>query len=665
MNFRSPAVILKLGLLALLLMSASRLALSWYYFDRIGSLADLGYMLLQGVRVDLIVVGALFAIPLLISLWLSDGPVSKAAVTVVKGWLYVAFAAIVFMEVVTPQFIVEYDLRPNRLFIDYLIYPAEVFSMLWQGYKLVMFLSLASIALAIIGARYFLQQFSAHVVTASVVQRVALTVLVLFVSALAVRSSLQHRPFNPSLAYFSSDNLVNSLMLDSTYSVMYALYNEGAEKQAADLYGKMAERDIIAKVRAAADDGVDPYVSDEEPTLHRHQASFEGAPRNIVILLQESLGARYVGALGGKDLTPKLDALMKEGWYFTNAYSTGTRSVRGIEAVFTGFSPGPSRSTVKLSKSQSGFFNLAALLKRHSYFTQFMYGGESHFDNMKSFFLGNGVDDIHDLPTFENPRFVGSWGASDEDLYIEADKQFTALHKTGKPFFSLVFSTSNHSPWEYPEGCEASYVSAEHSRETAVQYADCALGDFIRVAQKSAYWDDTIFLIVADHDSRVSGADMVPIDHFRIPALILGGGITPHEDARLVSQMDLPVTLLSLAGISDETPMLGFDMTTDVPVSKQRAMLQYGENFAWLTPNHAVVLRPGLPATVFTHDGKHLLEQLDKSGYAELIDVARANVLWSNLAYEKHYYRLPESQALEHESRACNAGTPQEEVPCG
>ncbi|MVE90353.1 LTA synthase family protein, partial [Vibrio cholerae] len=91
------------------------------------------------------------------------------------------------------------------------------------------------------------------------------------------------------------------------------------------------------------------------------------------------------------------------------------------------------------------------------YHTQFIYGGESHFDNMKSFFLGNGFVDMQDLPTFSNPKFVGSWGASDEDLFNKADEQFTQMAKEGKPFFSLVFTSSNHSPFEYPDGVITQY----------------------------------------------------------------------------------------------------------------------------------------------------------------------------------------------------------------
>lgn len=161
------------------------------------------------------------------------------------------------------------------------------------------------------------------------------------------------------------------------------------------------------------------------PTMNSNPATYHGKRKNLVILLQESLGAQFVGSLGGLPLTPNLDELMAEGWQFTQMYATGTRSVRGIEAVTTGFPPSPSRAVVKLSKSQTGFFTIADLLKAQGYHTQFIYGGEANFDNMKTFFFGNGFDQIVEEDDYNNPSFVGSWGSV---MKIYTTKQTKSLN---------------------------------------------------------------------------------------------------------------------------------------------------------------------------------------------------------------------------------------------
>src|SRR5690606_26669033 len=164
----------------------------------------------------------------------------------------------------------------------------------------------------------------------------------------------------------------------------------------------------------------------------------------------ESLGAKYTGHLGGLDLTPNLDALSRQAWTFTRAYATGTRSVRGLEALVAGFPPSLSDAVLRLPDAQAGFFTLAQLLRTQGYRSRFIYGGEAHFDNMKGFFLGNGFDELYDRKSFHQPAFVGTWGVSDEDMF---DKLHELLSRPGDaPTLTLTFSVSNHSPWEYPVG---------------------------------------------------------------------------------------------------------------------------------------------------------------------------------------------------------------------
>lgn len=639
--------IARFTLITLIALSLSRIGFVLAFYDRLGSISDAFFVLIQGIRVDIIVAGYFFLIPAIISIWLKQGTLSKFIRPLLAFWLILTFTILMFMEVMTPEFIKEYDVRPNRIFLDYLIYPKEVSAMLWEGYKPAIFLGLAAIAISVYFALFIIKKEKSKTTFIKWPSKLGLSALIIIVGFVLIRSSFQHRPFNPSMVFFSNDNLVNSLTLNSSYSVLFAMYNSSSEQSAYDLYGKLDEKEVIEGVRKAAtisalieNNTVSEFSSNDIPTERFHKASYQGKPKNIVILLQESLGSRHVGGLGGTDLTPNLDNLLQEGWNFTNAYATGTRSVRGIEAVLTGFSPGPSRSVVKLSRSQTGFFSIPSLLKKHGYQTQFIYGGESHFDNMKSFFLGNGIDDIHDLPTFKNPKFVGSWGASDEDLYNEAHSEFERMQSEGKPFFSLVFTTSNHTPFEFPDGCLNTIIGERQTADNAIRYSDCALGKFISKAKQSSYWKDTIFVVVADHDSRAIGSDLVPIEHFKIPALLLGSDIPTKEDNRLVSQIDIPTTLLSLAGISDKHPMIGFDLTQDIPSENQRAMLQYNENFAWLSNENVVIMKPNTAPKVFLHDGKHITEEISPEGFDEKIHTAKTNSLWSSLAYLKSYYRL-------------------------
>jgi phosphoglycerol transferase MdoB-like AlkP superfamily enzyme len=444
--------------------------------------------------------------------------------------------------------------------------------------------------------------------------------------------------------YFSQDALVNSLTLNSAYSVAFAIKNMRNEKSTVQLYGEQDKQTVIENIQKAS--YRTNFVANEYPTLAKNLAYHTGPKKNLVIILEESLGARFVSELGGSGITPEIDKLYNEGWAFENLYATGTRSVRGIEAVVTGFLPSPSRAVVKLSKSQKHFFTLADVLTQNGYTTQFVYGGESHFDNMKSFFLGNGFQDIVDFQDIREPEFVASWGACDEDLFAQADKELTKLASTNKPFFSLIFSSSNHDPFEIPDNKVSlpdGHETDNFQRDLAIKYADFALGRFIDKAKQSNYWQDTVFLIVADHNVRVFGSEPVPIKSFHIPGVILNSDFNNKRDQRLVSQIDLPVTLLSLIGVDTPTPMTGFDLTKTYPV--ERALMQYYDNFAYIENNQVAILTPGQHHSFWQYDKETKTQLLlePQKGLEQLKEKALSHVLFSSMAYQQQLYRLPAS----------------------
>lgn len=617
---------------AFVLLVVSRLALAAWQWRRVSKAGGLRPLLVGGLRIDAHQIAILVALPAVLSPWLAQFPAAAAATGI---WLQVCWILLGFLEIATPAFIKEYDTRPNRLFVEYLKHPREVSGMLWRGYKtelagaLVAVILLLAIGYALFG--------SPSVETSWPWWQMALASLVILAAVImAIRGTLGHRPINPSTVAYSNDGLLNTLALNSLYNVSYAVYSMKYEKSAAAVYGRMPGERMQEITLTCAGLPYPPAIA-SHPSVH-HQTPTQPRPRpaNIVIILEESLGAQYSAALGGpKDLTPHLDALARTGWAFTRTYATGTRSVRGLEAVTAGFLPTPAQAVLKLPAAQRGFFTLADVLGRHGYHSRFIYGGESHFDNMKAFFLGNGFDEIIDLPDFTDPAFVGTWGASDEDMFTQLDSRLRADHAKDQPSFTLAFSVSNHSPWEYPAG-RIAVEGNPATVENTVRYADWALGQFFERARQAPYWDNTIFLVVADHDSRVFGEMLVPVRHFHIPAVIVGGGISPRLDEGIISQIDLPPTLLSLAGVSCTHPMLGHDLTRSKP---NRAIMQYENHYGYLKGNDLVVLMPSKNAVQFTYSLPETFTPVPTD--ATLAEEALAHALWPSWAYREERYCIP------------------------
>lgn len=633
------APLVQMLLIGLVLLSSFRVALVAWQWPRVAASGIVPEILVQGVRADLILLGYFLALPLLLAPLLAHPRSARLWRIVSTSWISLALIFILFMEVASPQFIMQYDARPNRLFIEYLNYPQEVFSTLWNGFRVALVLGCTLTVVVGVALVRLLSRASSHLTLWPSRKLLLVWPVLVVLVFVQIRSTTGHRPANPAMFALTSDAMVNSLVINSAWSVLDAIRSMDNEAKSSEIYGDMPREQVIAEVKAAPWLRDYQFTNPELPTMHFQQAAIARAkPLNLVIVLQESLGATFVKSLGGLPVTPELEKLKGEGWWFDQLYATGTRSVRGIEAVVAGYAPTPARSTVKLSLSQQNFYTLADGLGRQGYNTEFVYGGEAHFDNMRSFFTGNGFQKIVDIGDMK-PAFVASWGASDEDLFDKSLERLKKLHDEDKPFFSLIFTSSNHEPFEFPDGKIDLHDSDKQTVNNAVKYADFALGKFIREAKKQAYWKDTVFLIVADHDNRVYGDSLVPIKKFHIPGLILGADVKPKRIDTIASQVDLAPTLLSLLGVSSSHPMIGRDFVKD-STTPGRALIQFNDYFAYLEGSHATVLRPGQTPLAARYDAASGQFDPGKGEPSKAdADRAMAHVMLPSLLYREQRYR--------------------------
>lgn len=592
-----------------------------------------------GLRMDILFLCMLMSLPVLLTLLLPAGLQGRIWQKTLAVWLALYSAFIVFMEFSTPSFINEYDSRPNRIFVEYLDHPREVFSTIWEAHALPLIIAIMAVLLTLWFVFYLVATSNGKTGPWSWRRRLVMLPVILLLMFLGARSSFDHRPANPSTAAFSNDHLVNQLGLSSGYSVAYSVYSLFKESDSAKLYGKMPKEEVYRRIRHSTGLPETSFNNVRIPTLHRQTVAHErDRPLNLVIILEESLGADYVASLGGLPVTPELEKLSKEGLWFTNLFATGSRSIRGIEAVVAGFLPSPQPGVVKLGLAQQNFFTMARLLESHGYRTGFYYGGQSEFDNMRGFFSSNGFERVIDERDFASPVFRGSWGVSDEDAFERAHQEFVAYGE--EPFFGLVFTTSNHSPFEFPEGSWELYEQPRNSRNNAAKYADHALGEFFRKARQAPYWENTVFLVVADHEDRVSGEALVPIEDYHIPGLIIGPGVPVGTYDKIASQIDLGPTLLDFIGLETEHPMPGRNLMTVPEDDPGRAIMQFDVNHAYMVGERVVIHVPHKEAAHYLYRHEKL-ESAEKDH--ELAQEALAFALWPTIAYRERTYKLPGS----------------------
>lgn len=559
---------------------------------------------IYGLRMDTIVVSMILAIPSL-AFCLLPKIFSKFISKLLNVYILSFLILAVFIECASFPFFAQYDLRPNYLFIEYLEYPQEVSSLLFKDYKLQFIAAFLIISLVV--TLYIKSKFInfENVFQQSYLSRILMLLPILLVLFIGIRSSLGHRPVNISDALYSTNRVINEITKNSLHSLGYAYYSNKKTENNIAKYGKIDIKEAYKLVSSAI--GVE-YKDEKRPFYREVKSKLDSKKqKNLVIFIQESMGAQFTGFIGNNTLTPNLDKLAKDYISFTNLYSNGTRSVRGLAALTSGTLPIHGVEVIKRNKSQQDYFTIASLLKPYGYKSSFIYGGEARFDNMKSWYLGNGFDEVIEQKDYENPIFTSTWGVSDEDLVIKANEKFKSHYENKENFVSVMFSSSNHMPFELPEGkIEFEKNIPKASVENAIKYADFAIGKFFELAKKEAYFKNTVFVVISDHNVRVYGDQIVPIDMFQIPAVIISDNIPPQIFSRLTSQSDVLATALDLIGIDLSYPILGNSIFKDN--KKDINLMLFDEIYAYRKEDKVAILVPNMPIKTYLYKDKKLIE---------------------------------------------------------
>jgi phosphoglycerol transferase MdoB-like AlkP superfamily enzyme len=444
----------------------------------------------------------------------------------------------------------EFNVRYNFIAVDYLIYTYEVIENINQSYPIPVILMVLLFLIAICfwiftKMRLFTIVFEAN---ASILNRIKIVVPIAFITITLGYIS------NNKQAETSTNNYVNELSKNGVYAFFHAFRSNELDY---DLFYKKISTDAAYKTIQA-----ELYLKNTEPhftstSIERQiKSDTKATTPNIVLITIESFSADFLQEFGNnQNLTNNYEKLAKESIFFTNMYANGTRTVRGMEALTLCVPPTPGNSIVRRPNNEN-LFSIATVLKEKNYDLKFIYGGDGYFDNMNTFFGGQGFDivdrnrgnplsesittkrfDIND----NEVHFENAWGICDEDIYQQSIKHANIVFQKNKPFFQFIMTTSNHKPYSFPNKINM----PQGSRESAVKYTDYALGRFIQQAKNQPWFSNTVFIIVADHCASSAGKWEINIEKYHIPAIIYNLGKVQKVNT-LCSQIDLMPTVFSL-----------------------------------------------------------------------------------------------------------------------
>jgi len=353
--------LLKLYLYLLTLFFIGRIGLFILYFDRYNEVEGLWQTFVYGLRIDTVAAFILLSIPMFI---LTLAPKHEMSNKLLKLYLSILFALAIFIEVATFAFVGEYDVRPNYLFVEYLLYPQEVVSMVVADHPVDLL-----IAFGLIGMFLFWFNKNHHYFQAKnrYILRALWVVPLVVIFFIGIRSSFGHRPINPSDLMYSQSRILNEITSNSIYTILYAIYSHNKYQTSIKQYGTMEIDEALKRSKKLLhiENNNTEDMTRFSPTHFKTQK-----PKNLVIFIQESLGYQFIS----DEITPNLMHLKNEGIWFDSLYSNGTRSIRGIAGTVSGIFSIPGAGVVKRNKSQHEFFTVAKMLKAHNYKSLFFYG---------------------------------------------------------------------------------------------------------------------------------------------------------------------------------------------------------------------------------------------------------------------------------------------------
>ncbi len=496
----------------------------------------------------------------------------------------------------------EFGSRFNFIAVDYLVYTTEVVGNIAESYPLP--LILGSIGIAALVVQVLLNRsgylrawadnsempFGRRMGTGAVLFLVALSPAFLLNEGYI---PMFHNNFNRELAKNGPWSFVAAFRANE---LDYATY-----------YPTIDPDEALSRVKECLTGSRNTYLNPDQADLLRKIEAPQPGPEkrlNVIQITVESLSAEFIGHYGNTEgLTPFLDSLAAKSLVFENFYATGNRTDRGMEALSLSLPPTPGRSLIKRPVN-ADLFTLGSVFRTRDYETAFLYSGYGYFDNMNAFFGNNGYRVVDRASVAEEDvTFANVWGACDEDLYRwtlrEADRDYAA----GKPFFYFVMTTSNHRPFTYPDG-KIDLPSKVSGRAGAVKYTDYAIGQLIRQASTRPWFEDTVFVIVADHCAESAGRTELPVQNYHIPIFIYapGGQIEPGSVDQLCSQIDYAPTLLGLLNWDYESRFFGRDVLHDTTSEKGRSLIGTYQRIGLFDGNELAVLEPVKEEMTFKYD---------------------------------------------------------------
>lgn len=353
---------------------------------------------------------------------------------------------------------------------------------------------------------------------------------------IAARGGVTVSTMNLSRAYFSKDNRLNHAAVNPAFSLMYSLSHQDNFSGQYRFFDEQEAARQFSLLR-------------EQPCVDSLSLLEEGSRPDIYLIILESFSSHLFPSLGGEQVATKLDSIANDGLLYTNFYANSFRTDRGLVSVLGGYPGQPSTSIMKyVSKTENLPAWPRSLKEKAGYETQYYYGGDANFTNMKAYLVNAGFDYLVSDVDFPVGQRLSKWGAHDDVLFSRVLEELTP-YDSKHPRLRVVQTSSSHEPFEVPYDDKGRFTD---QRARAFAYADSCAASFIDKLRSLPQWDKSLVVLVPDHYGAYPVIEEALSRH-QIPLIMTGGAlIRKGRDETFGSQIDIAATMLSAMGVDHD-----------------------------------------------------------------------------------------------------------------
>ena len=443
------------------------------------------------------------------------------------------------------------------------------------------------LAVPLIGLAYWPELSSLHMPTLAWWQHVLVAMggITLTASLYCIIRGLHIRPDTPVYSYYCNNQFLNHCAVNPVYNFIYSIH---------------LNDDFANQFQSFDADWCQQQFAPLFPNKGIPQLQLLNTDRpNILVIVWESLCARFVGCMGGNaGVMPQFDRLAEEGILFTNCWAGSFRTDRGLVCILSGYLGQPTTSVILHTSKLPHLPALPRTLRDQAgYETMAVHGGELKIFHKSDYYWASGHDRLVEEEDFPNDPTATRWGVQDGKVFEWLKDDIIEKAQQGRRWFTTFQTLSSHEPFKVP------YERiADNPVDNAYAYVDDALGRFVDDLKSSPAWKDLLIVITGDHGLNLNeAADKDRNTH--IPLLLLGGAL--HQSMKidtLMNQTDIAATLLGQMGLPHEDFIFSRDVLADT----------YTYPFAFHTYNNAYIFRDSTGVTHFDNVSQQPLDGHDE-----------------------------------------------------